>query len=72
MENVEYKFQILFVFGQSYMSKDLAKNVTKEWQIENKEHRDLIITGRPHWTTLARTKLLCMKNAGTQWTMHFS
>ena len=45
MENVEYKFQILFVFGQSYMSKDAAKNLTKEWKMENKEHRDLIITG---------------------------
>lgn len=43
MENVEYKFQILFVFGQSYMSKDAAKNLTKEWQLENKEHHDLII-----------------------------
>ena len=45
MENVEYKFQILFVFGQSYMSKDAAKNLTKEWQLENKEHHDLIIAG---------------------------
>ena len=46
MENVEYKFQILFVFGQSYMSKDAAKNLTKEWQLENKEHHDLIIAGK--------------------------
>ena len=45
MENIEYKFQILFVFGQSYMSKDAAKNLTKEWQLENKEHHDLIISG---------------------------
>ena len=45
MENIEYKFQILFVFGQSYMSKDAAKNLTKEWQLENKEHHDLIIAG---------------------------
>ena len=55
MENIEYKFQILFVFGQSYMSKDAAKNLTKEWQLENKEHRDLIISGTytvilPDWT----------------------
>ena len=45
MEGVEYKFQILFVFGRSYMSKDEAKNLTLVWKEENNKHHDLIITG---------------------------
>ena len=45
MEGVEYKFQLLFVFGKSYMSPDEAKNATIAWKLENNEYHDLIITG---------------------------
>ena len=47
MEGVEYKFQILFVFGQSYMSKEDAQNLTLAWKKENSQYHDLIITGKP-------------------------
>ena len=46
MENLEYKFQVLFVFGKSFMSKDAYNNYTKEWQLENEEYHDLIISGK--------------------------
>ena len=45
MEGVEYKFQVLFVFGKNYMSPTERKNATIEWKLENNEYHDLIITG---------------------------
>ena len=45
MEGVDYKFQILFVFGQSYMSKEDKEILKLAWKEENEQHHDLIITG---------------------------
>ena len=45
MEGVDYKFQILFVFGQSYMSKEDKEILILGWKEENEQHHDLIITG---------------------------
>ena len=52
MEGVDYKFQILFVFGQSYMSKEDKEKLILAWKEENEQHHDLIITGNYYniWT----------------------
>ena len=46
--------------------KNPINYVARLSDIVSLDHLDVLLT------TLASTKLLCMKNAGTQWTMHFS
>ena len=45
MENIHFKFQILFVFGYGLYGYKPTDEDIEKWKKESTTHRDLIVTG---------------------------